>query len=105
MTKYSLDILLSQFGISLLFYVWFLMLLLDLSTDSSGGRSGGLVFPPHFVVSHTIKGFGVVNEAEIDVFLELSHFFNDPVDVGNLISGSFDFSKSSLDIWKYTVEA
>ena len=57
---------------------------------------------------HTIKGFGVVNEAEIDVFLELSHFFNDPVDVGNLICGSFAFSKISSNVWKFslrTVEA
>ena len=54
---------------------------------------------------HTVNGFGVVNEAEVDAFLEFSCFFYDPVDVGNLISGSFDFSKSSLDIWKYTVEA
>ena len=60
---------------------------------------------PQFVVIHTVKGFSVVNEAEVDAFLEFSCFFYDPVDVGNLISGSFDFSKSSLDIWKYTVEA
>ena len=52
---------------------------------------------------HTGKGFGVVNEAEIDVFLELSCFFDDPTDVGNLISGSSVFSKSSLNIWKFTV--
>ena len=60
---------------------------------------------PQFVVIHTVKGFSVVNEAEVDAFLEFSCFFYDPVDVGNLISGSFDFSKSSLNIWKYTVEA
>ena len=58
---------------------------------------------PQFVVSHTVKGFGVVNKAEVDVFLELSCFFNDPVDVDNLISGSSAFSKSSLNIWKFTV--
>ena len=52
---------------------------------------------------HTVKVFGVVNEAEVDVFLELSYFFNDPSDVGNLISGPFAFSKSSLDIWKFMV--
>ena len=52
---------------------------------------------------HTIKGFGVVNKAEVDVFLELSCFFDDPVDVGNLISGSSAFSKSSLNIWKFVV--
>ena len=58
---------------------------------------------PQFVVIHTVKGFGIVNKAEVDVFLELSCFFNDPVDVGNLISGSSAFSKSRLDIWKFTV--
>ena len=56
-----------------------------------------------FVVIHTVKGFGIVNEAEVDVFLELSCFFNDPMDIGNLISGSSDFSKSSLNIWKFLV--
>ena len=59
-------------------------------------------FPP-FVVIHTVKGFGVVNEAEVDAFLELSCFFNDPTDVGNLISGSSAFSKSSLNFWKFMV--
>ena len=58
---------------------------------------------PHFVVIHTVKGFGIVNKAEIDVFLEPSCFFDDLVDVGNLISGSSAFSKSSLNIWKFTV--
>ena len=58
---------------------------------------------PQFVVVHTVKGFGIVNKAEIDVFLELSCFFNDPANVGNLISGSSAFSKSSLNIWKLTV--
>ena len=52
---------------------------------------------------HTVKGFNIVNKAEIDVFLELSSFFDDPVDVGNLISGSSAFSKTSLNIWKFTV--
>ena len=52
---------------------------------------------------HTIKGFGIVNKAEIDVFLELSYFFYDPVDVGNLISGSSAFSKTSLNICKFTI--
>ena len=55
------------------------------------------------VVIHTVKGFSVVNQAEVDIFLEFSYFFYDPVDVGNLISGSSDFSKSSLNIWKFTV--
>ena len=65
-----------------------------------------LVFPPfqsfpQFAVTHTVKCFCIVNEA--DVFLEFSCFFNDPVDVGNLISGSSAFSKTSLNIWKFTV--
>ena len=58
---------------------------------------------PQFIVIHTVKGFDIVNKAEIDVFLELSCFFNDPADVGNLISGSSAFSKSSLNIWKFMV--
>ena len=58
---------------------------------------------PQFVVIHRVKGFGIVSEAEIDVFLELSCFFDDPGDVGNLISGSSDFSKTSLNIWKFMV--
>ena len=58
---------------------------------------------PEFVEVHTVKGFGIVNKAEIDVFLELSFFFYDPEDVGNLISGSSAFSKSSLNICKFTV--
>ena len=58
---------------------------------------------PQFTVIHTVKGFGIVNKAEVDVFLELSSFFHDPVDVGNLISGSSAFSKSSLHIWKFSV--
>ena len=58
---------------------------------------------PQFVLIHRVKGFGVVNKAEIDVFLELSCFFNDPADVGNLISGSSASSKTSLNIWKFTV--
>ena len=58
---------------------------------------------PQFVVVHTVKGFGIVNKAEVDVFLELSSFFDDLVDVGKLISGPSAFSKSSLNIWKYSV--
>ena len=58
---------------------------------------------PQFVVIHTVKGFGIVKKAEIDVFLELSCFFDDPADVGNLISGSSAFSKTSLNIWKFMV--
>ena len=107
MTIYSLDILLFLFGTSLLFHVQFQLLLPDLHIDFSKGRSGGLVFPnlsefstvdcdPH-------KGFDIVNKAEINVFLELSCFFDDPVDVSNLISGSSAFSKTSLNIRKFMV--
>ena len=84
------------------------LLLPDLNTGFSRGRSSGLVFPSpsefsRVVVIHTVKGFGIVYKAEIDVFLELSCFFDDPSDVGNLISRSSDFSKTSLNIWKFTV--
>ena len=58
---------------------------------------------PRFVVIHTVKGFGVVNEAEVDVFLEFPCFFYDPSDVGNLISGSSAFTKVSLNIWRFSV--
>ena len=58
---------------------------------------------PQFIVIHTVKGFGIVNKAEIHVFLELSCFSSDAADVGNLISGSSAFSKTSLNIWKFTV--
>ena len=58
---------------------------------------------PQFVVIHTAKGFGIVHKAEIDVFLELSCFFDDSADVGNLIAGSSAFPKTSLNIWKFTV--
>ena len=58
---------------------------------------------PQFIVIHTAKDFGIVSKAEIYVFLELSCFFNDPMDVGNLIAGSSVFSKSSLNIWKFVV--
>ena len=80
----------------------------DLHADFSRGRSGGLVFPSLseystvYCDSHS-QGFGVVNKAEIDVFLECSCFFGDAADVGNLISGSSAFSKTSLNIWKFTV--
>ena len=83
------------------------MLLPDLHIGFSRGRSGDLVFPSLSEFSTVYydphKGFGIVNKAEIDVFLELSWFFDDPVDVGNLISGSSAFSKTSLNIWKFTV--
>ena len=59
---------------------------------------------PQFIVIHTVKDFGIVNKAEIDVFLELSCFFDDSADVGSLISGSSAFSKTSLHIWKFMVQ-
>ena len=59
---------------------------------------------PQFIVIHTVKGFGIVNKAEIDVFLELSCFFDDPAEVGNLISGSSAFSETRLTIWKFMVQ-
>ena len=58
---------------------------------------------PQFIVIHTVTGFGIVNKAEVDVFLELSWFFDDPTDAGNLISGSSAISKPALNIWKFTV--
>ena len=107
MKIYSLDLLLSQFGTSLLFHVQLQLLLLDLYTGLSGGRSGDLVFPSlsefSTVYCDPHKGFGIVNKAEIDVFLELSCFFDDPADDGNLISGSSAFSKPSLYILKFSV--
>ena len=83
-------------------------MLLDLHTDFSEGRSGSqyshlLNNFSQFVVMHTVKGFGIVNRGEVDVFLELSCFFNVLTDVGNVISGSSAFSKSSLNIWKFMV--
>ena len=84
------------------------LLLLDLHADFSG--AGKVVRYSHlfknflqFVMIHTVKGFGIVNKAEVDVFLELSCFIDDPMDVGNLVSGSSAFSKSSLNIWKFMV--
>ena len=83
------------------------MLLLDLHTDFSEGRSDGLVFPSLEEFSRVCcdihKDLGVVNKAEVGVFLELFCFFDDPADVGILISGSSAFSKSSLNIWKFIV--
>ena len=76
--------------------------------DFLRGRSGGLIFSSLSEFSRvccddTVKGFGVANKAEVDVFLELSWFFNDPMDVDNYISSSSDISKSSLNIWKFSV--
>ena len=107
MTIYSLDVLLSQFGTSLLFHVQFCCFLTYTQISQEAGQavwySHLLKNFPQFVVIHTVKGFGIVNKAETNVFLELSLFFNDPMDVGNLISGSSAFSKTSLNIWKFMV--
>ena len=106
MTIYSLDVLLSQFGTSSSFHVWFQLLLLNLHTDFSGKVIWYFQLLENFsqfVVIRTVKGFSIVNEAEVYVFLEFSSFFYDPTDVGNLISGSSTFPKSSLYIWKFLV--
>ena len=84
-------------------------MLLDLNTEFSGSRSAGLVFPslenfPQFVVIHTVKGVSIVNEAEVDVFLEFPCFFYEPVNIGNWISASSAFSKPSLYIWKFFIQ-
>ena len=107
MTIYSLDVVLSRFGTSLLFHVQFCCFLTCIQVSHEAGQ---VVWYPHllknspqFVVIHTVKDFGIVNKAEIDAFLELSCFFNNPTDVGNLISGSSAFSKTSLNIWKFMV--
>ena len=102
---YSLDILLSRCGTSLLFHVQFCCFLTCIQVSQEVGQVVwySLLFQnsPQFAVTHTVNGFGVLNKA--DVFLELSCFLDDPVDVGNWISGSSAFSKSSLNIWKFMV--
>ena len=107
MIIYSLDILLSLFGISQLFHVWSYCFLTCIQVSQEAGQvvwySHLLKNFPQFVVIHTVKDFGLVNKAKVDVFQELSCFFDDPADVGNLISGSSAFSKSSLNIRKFTV--
>ena len=106
-TIYSLDRLLFLFGTSLLFHIQFNCCFLTCIQVSQ--EAGQVVWYSHlfqnfpqFIVIHTVKGFGIV-KAEIDVFLELSCFSHDPEDVGNLISGSSAFSRTSLNIWKFTV--
>ena len=105
MTTYSLAILLSQFGNSLLFHVQFCYFLtcIQISQEASKVVWYFHLFKnfPQFVVIHTVKGFSIVNEA--DVFLEFPCFFYDLSDVGNLISGAFAFSESNLNIWKFSV--
>ena len=107
MTIYSLDVLLSQCGTGLLFHEQFCCSLTCIQISQEAGKvvwySHLFQNFPQFVVIHTVKGFGIVNKGEVYVFLEFPCFFTDPVDVGNLISGSSAFSKSSLNIWKLRV--
>ena len=109
MTIYSLDVLLSQSGTSLLFHVQIyccLLTCIQISQEADQVVWYSHLFQdfPQFIVIHIVKGFVIVNKAEIDVFLEISCFLNDPADVGNLIFGSSAFSKSSLNIWKFSVD-
>ena len=119
MTKYSLDVLLSQYWTSLLFHVWFSLLLLDLHTGFSGGKWGGLVFPSlrifQFVVTLTVKGFSIVNEAEVDAFFKKIYslafsMIQQMLTIWSLVplpflnpawtSGSSRFTSSSLEIFE-----
>ena len=105
MTIYSSDILLSRFGTSLFSMSssnCYFLTCIQISQEAGQVVWYSHLFQnfPQFAAIHTIKGFVVVNEAEVDIFLELSCFFDDPMDVGNLISGSSAFSKTSLYIWK-----
>ena len=88
-------------------HVQFLLLFLDLQVSQEAGKVvwHSHVFKnfPQFVVIHTLKGFSVVNEAEVEFLLEFFCFFYDPMDVGNLISGSYAFSKSNSNIWEFSV--
>ena len=110
MTIYSLEVLLSQFVASQSVVSMSSSNCCFLAYTQISQEAGKVIWCSHllknfqqFVVIHTFKDFSVVNKAEVDVFLELSCFFNDPTDVGNLISGSSAFSKSILNIWKFTV--
>ena len=104
---YSLEVLLSLFGTSLLFHVQFCCFLTCIHISQEAGQvvwySHLLKNFPQFFVIHTVKGFGIIKKAEIDIFLELSCFFDDPAEVFNLISGSSAFSMSSLNIWMFSV--
>ena len=108
MTIYSLDVLLFLFGTSLLFMSssnCCFLACIQISQEADKLVLYSLLFSNFilFVGIQTVKGFGIVNKAESDVFLELSCFFDDPADVGNLITGSSLFSKSSLNIWWFMV--
>ena len=106
MTIHSLDVLLFLLGTSLLFNVWFCYFFTHIQVSQETGKvvwySHLFKNCPQFVVIHTVKGFSVVNEVEVDVFLEFPCFPCDQTNVGNLISSSA-FSKSSLYIWKFSV--
>ena len=103
--------LFQSYGHCWVFQIWWHIECITFTTSSFRiwNSSIGIPSPPLalFVVIHTVKDFGIVNKAEVDIFLELSHFFDEPMDVGNLISDSFAFSKSSLNMWtdSHTVEA
>ena len=103
----SLDVLLFLLGTNLLFHVQFCCFVTCIQVSQKAGQvvwySHLFQNFPQFILIHTVKGFGIVSKAEIDVFLDLSCFFDNPADVGNLISGSSAFSKTSLNIWKFTV--
>ena len=104
----SLDVLLSQSGTSLLFHVQFYLLFLDLHTDLSGVRSGGLVFPSleeffSLLWFTQSKALAQSNQSRSRCFSEILLLFCDPADVGSLLSGSSAFSKSSLNIWNFSV--
>jgi len=104
-TIYSLDVLLPQFGTNPLFCCFLTCIMVSQEASKVVWCSRIFKSFPQFVAIHTVKGFSVVNRAEVDVFLELSCFLYDPTDVGNLTSSSSTFSKSSLCIWKFSVHA
>ena len=107
MTIYSLEVFLSQFGTSCSMSGSNCCLIICIQISQGAGKvvwySNLLKNFPQFVVIHTVKGFGVVSETEVDIFLEFSCFLCDPTGVGNLIRASSAFSKSSLNIWKFSV--
>ena len=108
LTINSLEVLLFLFETSLLFHIQYkccFLTSIQISQDTGQMVWYSHLFQnfPQFIVIHIVKGFGIVNKAELDVFLELSCFFDDPADVVNLISGSSAFSKTSLNIRKFTV--
>ena len=109
-TIYSLDVFLSQFelvhcSISSSNCCFLACIQVSQEVDKMVWYSHFFQNCPQFVVIHTVKGFGIVSEAEVDIFLEFSCFFDDPVNVGNLISDSCAFSKSSLYLWKSLVHS